>query len=98
MSLAVVSEKPTASAAAAANAQAAHAVVEELQDQGIDPNDIQTSEVSLTPVYETLSDAISRTSTRKLRGYRARNGVTIRVTRHQQGRGARGAPDRPRRQ
>jgi uncharacterized protein len=79
LSLAVVSEKPTASAAAAANAQAAHAVVEELQDQGIDPSDIQTSEISLTPVYETLSDAISRTNTRKLRGYRARNGVTIRM-------------------
>ena len=61
MSLAVVTEQPTASAAAAANAQAAHAVSTRSRTQGIDPKDIQTSEVSLTPVYETLSDAISRT-------------------------------------
>jgi uncharacterized protein len=80
LSLAIVSEKPTATGAAAANAQSAQAVVQELTDQGIDPKDIQTSEVSLTPVYETLSDAISRTSARKLRGYRARNGVTIRMS------------------
>ncbi|MEI9915501.1 MAG: SIMPL domain-containing protein [Methylovirgula sp.] len=80
MSLAVVSEKPTASAAAAANAQAAQAVVQELEDQGIDPKDIRTSEVSLMPVYDNVSDAVGHTSSQKLRGYQARNGVKIRVS------------------
>ncbi|MEJ0050429.1 MAG: SIMPL domain-containing protein [Methylovirgula sp.] len=80
LSLAVVSEKPTASAAAAANAQAAQAVVQELEDQGIDPKDVQTSEVSLMPVYDNVSDAVGHTSSQKLRGYQARNGVKIRVS------------------
>jgi uncharacterized protein len=79
LSLAVVTEKPTASAAAAANAQAAQNVVDTIKAQGIDPKDVQTSEVSLTPIYDTVTDAVGHESGQKLRGYQARNGLAIRV-------------------
>ncbi len=79
LSLAVVTERPKAAAAAAANAQAAQAVTDAVQAEGIDPKDIQTSEVSLTPVYDSVSDAEGRGTGQKLRGYQARNGLTIRV-------------------
>ncbi len=79
LSLAIVTEKPNAAGAAAANAQAAQAVVDEIKAQGIDPKDIQTSEISLTPVYDNVSDALGHPSSQKLRGYQARNGLTIRV-------------------
>jgi uncharacterized protein YggE len=79
LSLAVVTERPKAAAAAAANAEAAQAVIDAVKTQGIDPKDVQTSEVSLNPVYDTISDAVGRGTTQKLRGYQARNGLTIRV-------------------
>lgn len=79
LSLAVVTERPKAAAAAAANAEAAQAVIDAVKAQGIDPKDVQTSEVSLTPVYDNISDAVGRGTTQKLRGYQARNGLTIRV-------------------
>ncbi len=47
LSLAVVTERPKAAAAAAANAEAAQAVIDAIKAQGIDPKDVQTSEVSL---------------------------------------------------
>jgi uncharacterized protein len=79
LSLAVVTEKPTATAAAAANAQAAQTVIDTIKAQGIDPKDVQTSEVSLTPVYDEVTDAVGHSSGQRLRGYQARNGLTIRV-------------------
>lgn len=79
LSLAVVTEKPTATAAATANAHAAQTVIEAIKMEGIDPKDVQTSEVSLTPVYDTVTDAVGRSSGQKLRGYQARNGLTVRV-------------------
>lgn len=79
LSLAVVTEKPTATAAAAANAQAAQTVIDTIKAQGIDPHDVKTSEVSLTPVYDTVTDAVGHSSGQKLRDYQARNGLTVRV-------------------
>jgi uncharacterized protein len=79
LSLAVVTERLKAAAAAAANAEAAQAVIDAVKAVGIDPKDVQTSEVSLTPVYDNISDAVGRGTTQKLRGYQARNGLTIRV-------------------
>jgi uncharacterized protein len=79
LSLAVVTERPKAIAAAAANAAAAQALIDEVKAQGIDAKDVQTSEVSLNPVYDTIADAEGRGTTQKLRGYQARNGLTIRV-------------------
>ena len=79
LSLAVVTERPKAAAAAAANAEAAQAVIDAVKAEGIDPKDVQTSEVSLNPVYDTISGAVGNGTTQKLRGYQARNGLTIRV-------------------
>jgi uncharacterized protein len=79
LSLAVATEKPKAAAAAAANAQATQAVIDEIKAQGIDAKDIQTSDISLTPVYDNVSDAVGRTTGQRLHGYQARNSLTIRV-------------------
>lgn len=79
LSLAVVTERPKAAAAAAANAQAAQAVIDAVKAEGVDPKDVQTSEVSLNPVYDSITDAEGRGTEQKLRGYQARNGITIRV-------------------
>lgn len=79
LSLAVVTEKPTATAAAAANAQTAQAVIDAIKAQGVDSKDVQTGEISLTPVYDTVTDAVGHSSGQKLRGYQARNGLTVRV-------------------
>ena len=79
LTLAVVTERPTAIAAASANAAAAQAVIDEVKAQGIDAKDVQTSDISLNPVYDNVADAVGRGTTQKLRGYQARNGLTIRV-------------------
>ena len=79
LSLAVVTERPKAAAAATANAEAAQTVIDTVKAEGIGSKDIQTSEVSLTPVYDSVSDAEGRGTGQKLRGYQARNAVTIRV-------------------
>ncbi|MFZ1960903.1 MAG: SIMPL domain-containing protein [Methylovirgula sp.] len=75
LSLAVVTEKPTAKEAAAENAQAAQALVDEIKAQGIDARDIQTSSVTLTPIY---TDIVGQDE-RKLRGYSARNNFEVRI-------------------
>jgi hypothetical protein len=79
ISLAVATERPTADAAAAENARAAQALISELTAQRIDPKDIRTESVTLMPVYDEQRDANGRATKRTLRGYRARNGLTIRV-------------------
>lgn len=79
ISLAVATERPTAEAAAAANAEAAQALMAELKGQSIDAKDIQTVSVTLMPMYDEQHDANGRVTKRILRGYRARNGMTIRL-------------------
>jgi uncharacterized protein len=79
LSLAVSTERPTAGVAAADNADAARALIGELKAQGIDAKDIKTAAVTLTAVYDEHYDPNGRVTKRTLRGYRARNGLTIRV-------------------
>lgn len=79
LSLAVVTERPKAEDAATANAHAAQALIDLVKAQGIAARDIKTVSVSLAPVYDEQRDAGGRVLKRTLRGYRARNGVTIRV-------------------
>ncbi len=79
ISFAVVTERPTATAAASDNAIAAQAVVSEVKAQGIEPKDIRTVQVTLSPVYDESRDANGRLIKRTLRAYSARNGLEVRL-------------------
>lgn len=79
LSLAVMTERPTAEAAAAQNAKAAQAVIDDLKSQGIAEKDIKTDSVTLMPVYDEQHDGGGRVTKRVLRGYQARNGLTVRI-------------------
>ena len=74
ISLGVVTEKSTAKAARDAAAAAMTKVVAAIKKLGIDDKDIQTSSVSLGPVYDYPQNA-----TPKIRGYQLRNIVTVTV-------------------
>jgi uncharacterized protein YggE len=78
ISLGVMTERPKAADAARENATASQALVAEIKAQGIDPRDIKTVSVSLTPVYDEIRDD-GRGSRRVLRGYVARNDLTVRL-------------------
>lgn len=79
ISFAVVTERPTATAASSDNATAAQAVVGEVKAQGIDAKDIRTVSVTLSPVYDESRDANGHLVKRTLRGYQARNEFEVRL-------------------
>ncbi|MDO5704986.1 MAG: SIMPL domain-containing protein, partial [Paracoccus sp. (in: a-proteobacteria)] len=74
LSLGVTSQAQTAAAAMAANSDQQRAVIEALQEQGIEPRDIQTSGLNLSAMMdygEGRAPAIT--------GYQAQNMVTARA-------------------
>ncbi|HET6379067.1 MAG TPA: SIMPL domain-containing protein [Methylocella sp.] len=75
----VDTERPNAADAARENARAAQAIVSEIKGQGIDPRDIKTLSVTLTPVYDEVRDANGYVTKRTLRGYLAHNSLSVRV-------------------
>jgi uncharacterized protein YggE len=77
--LGVVTERPKAADAARENAVAVQAVVAEIKAQGIEPKDIKTRSVALTPVYDEVRDNDGRSTRRVLRGYSARNELAVRI-------------------
>lgn len=79
ITLGVVTERPTASEAASENARAAQAIVSEIKAQGVDAKDVRTLAVTLSPVYDETLDVNGRPAKRRLRGYSARNDLSIRV-------------------
>ncbi|WP_036255601.1 SIMPL domain-containing protein [Methylocapsa acidiphila] len=79
ISLGVETERPTAAEAASENARAAQAIIGEIKAQGIDPRDVRTVAVTLSPVYDETNDSNGRLTKRTLRGYVARNDLRIRV-------------------
>ncbi len=78
ISLAVDTERPNAADAARDNARAAQAVVGEIKAQGIEVRDIKTLSVTLLPVYDEVPDNSGRLK-RTLRGYIARNSLSVRI-------------------
>ena len=78
----VTTQGKTASAALAANSQAMVAVIAELKKAGVAPRDIQTSNLSVSPVYEeqTAQPAIRprRTTGPVIIGYQVSNQVNVR--------------------
>jgi uncharacterized protein len=78
--LGVVSEKPTAKEAESDNASSSTSVIAALKGLGIDPKDIQTSSLTLTPVMVEERDPKTQGVTKRtLTGYRASNYLSVRI-------------------
>jgi uncharacterized protein len=79
ISLGVETERPSAADAASENAKAAQAMVNDVKAQGIDARDVRTLGVTLVPVYDVTTDPSGRVTKRTLRGYRARNDLSVKI-------------------
>lgn len=75
ISLGVTANADTAKAALDANSTALEAVIARLGAAGIEPRDIQTSNLSLGPVFDSSSPG----GAQKILGYSASNMVSVRV-------------------
>jgi uncharacterized protein len=73
--LAVITEAQKAEEAAARNAEVAQQVIKQMRSLGIPERDIQTSGLSLSPVYRYDDDR----SYRRIIGYRAENSVSVKA-------------------
>jgi uncharacterized protein len=73
----VVTERPTAAAAAADNAAAIKAILDDLKSMGVAEEDMQTQQLSLAPISTEERDAKGKTKTTT--SYRASNILAIRV-------------------
>ena len=76
ISLAIVRDAPNAGDALARTAAAAADVLATMQELGIEPRDVQTTDVSLNPVY---GETERSRDTPPVIGYSARNAFTVRV-------------------
>lgn len=79
LSVAVATERPKAADAVAANSKATKTLIDEIKTQGVDAQDIRTRSVTLVPVYDQQRDATTHVTKQILRGYRARNSLSIKV-------------------
>jgi uncharacterized protein len=78
--LGVISEKPTAAEAESDNATAASAVIASLKGLGVEPKDIRTSSLSLSPVMiEERDPKTQQVTKRTLTGYRASNYLDVAI-------------------
>ena len=75
VTLGVTSAGKTAGEAMAANAKAANTLVSLIKTEGIAPADIQTTEVSISPVFAQSSS--SQTNPPTITGYSVSNNVTV---------------------
>jgi uncharacterized protein len=73
----VVTERPAAAAAAADNAAAIKAILDELKTMGVADADMQTEQVSLAPVQTEERDAKGKTKT--VTTYRASNRLAVQI-------------------
>lgn len=73
----VVTERPTAAAAAADNAAAIKAILDDLKTMGVADEDMQTQQLSLAPV--TTEDRDAKGKVKTTTAYRASNMLAIRV-------------------
>ena len=79
ISAGVVVQADTASAALAENSRAMNAVLEQLRAAGLAAEDVQTSQFSVTPLYERPAPERETTAPPRIVGYQVSNQVTARV-------------------
>jgi uncharacterized protein YggE len=77
VTLGVTTSGKTAGDAVAANAQAANALVALIKTEGVAPADIQTSNVSVSPMFSDAGP--NRETAPTITGYSVSNNVTVRV-------------------
>ncbi|MDF2114830.1 SIMPL domain-containing protein [Roseiarcaceae bacterium H3SJ34-1] len=77
--LGVVNEKSTAAAAASENAKGATAAIAMLKDLGIEPKDIKTTSLTISPVFVQDRDPKTSVTKRTLTGYSASNSIEVRI-------------------
>ncbi|MGH6819599.1 MAG: SIMPL domain-containing protein, partial [Methylocella sp.] len=58
---------------------ATRVIVGEIKAQGIEAKDIKTLSITLAPVYDEIRDANGYVTKRTLRGYIARNALSVRI-------------------
>jgi uncharacterized protein YggE len=76
----ILDERPTASDAACENARRSTAVIESLENAGIETKDIKTIGVNLSPVWNDERDAkTGQVVKRTLSGYQASNTLSVRL-------------------
>ncbi|HEV7439544.1 MAG TPA: SIMPL domain-containing protein, partial [Methylobacterium sp.] len=78
LSLGVVADRPTASAAASDVGTAAQAMVAQIKAEGIDDKDVVTTSVTLAPVYPDAAPG-NPNAVRAPRGYRASTELLVTV-------------------
>ena len=79
ISAGVVVQADTASAALADNTRAMNAVLEQLRASGLAPADVQTSQFTVSPLFETRRPDAETTEPPRIVGYQVSNQVTARV-------------------
>jgi uncharacterized protein YggE len=79
LSAAVVTQAPTAEAAAEQNAAAMNRVLGAVAALGIPPNRIRTSNYSIQPQYSVLRANDPATNPRAITGYQATNQITVTI-------------------
>lgn len=79
ISAGVVVQSGTASAALADNSRAMEAVLQQLRTSGLADADVQTSQFSVTPLYEQQPPEREITAPPRIIGYQVSNRVTARV-------------------
>ena len=79
ISAGVVVQSETASAALAENSRAMNAVLQQLRTSGLAGEDVQTSQFSVTPLYERQPPERETTAPPRIVGYQVANQVTARV-------------------
>jgi uncharacterized protein YggE len=80
LSLGVIVERPTADAALAENASQSAAAIADLKQQGIDPSDIKTASLDVTPlILEDRDPKTNAVTGRHLAGYRASHRLLVRL-------------------
>jgi uncharacterized protein YggE len=79
ISAGVVVQSETASAALADNSRAMEAVLQQLRTSGLADADVQTSQFSVTPLYERQPPEREITAPPRIVGYQVSNRVTARV-------------------
>jgi uncharacterized protein len=79
ISAGVIVQSGTASAALAENSRAMNAVLQQLRTSGLAGEDVQTSQFSITPLYETQPPEREATGPPRIVGYQVSNLVTARV-------------------
>ena len=79
LQLGVVTEAETAGAALAANSADLAAVLDTLGTAGIEARDIQTSQLSIHPIWSDHTSNISQGGDRQITGFTATNELSVRV-------------------